>query len=159
MSPFLRWCRFNAVGAIGMAVQLAALAIFNRLSAGHYLIASAAAVEVTLLHNFFWHLHYTWRDRRASSNIAARLARFHLSNGAVSMLGNLALMRILVHDAHLRILFANAIAILGCSIVNFLLGDQWAFATSAKTTSSVYGRTQRNHYDSVSRAANSWTPR
>lgn len=126
MSTFLRWCKFNLVGAIGMALQLAALALSNRLTGGHYLIATAAAIELTLLHNFVWHLHYTWRDRRDGFALA-RCLRFHLSNGLVSILGNLALMPILVHNAHLPLLLANSIAILFCSIVNFCLGNNWAF--------------------------------
>ena len=136
MNAFLRWLKFNAVGAIGMAVQLGSLAVFNRAAPGHYLIFSAAAVELTLLHNFIWHLHYTWRDRHGSA--AVQLIRFHLSNGAVSLLGNLALMRILVRSAHLRVLAANCIAILCCSLINFLLSDRWAFAahfTAAPTPS------------------------
>ena len=128
MNTFIRWGKFNLVGAVGMVVQLAALALFNHWSAGHYLFASAAAVELTLLHNFVWHLHYTWRDRRRDSALFTQLPRFHLSNGLVSMLGNLALMQILVHGAHFPLLVANCIAILCCSIVNFCLGDQWAFA-------------------------------
>lgn len=59
MSTLLRWCRFNFVGALGVVVQLAALAIFNRIAAGHYLVATAAAIEMALLHNFFWRLRYT----------------------------------------------------------------------------------------------------
>lgn len=128
MNAFTRWCKFNAVGAMGMVLQLAALAVFNRIAAGRYLCASAVAVELTLLHNFVWHVHYTWRDRSGRSTIAAQLVRFHLSNGAVSLLGNLALMRILVHGAHLPLLIANGIAIFCCSVLNFLLSDGWAFA-------------------------------
>ena len=127
MSPFIRWGKFNLVGAAGMIVQLASLAIFNRCFAGHYLLASAAALELTLLHNFVAHLHYTWRDRRDNSALLAQLMRFHLSNGLVSMVGNLALMRILVDEARLPVLAANSIAILCCSLVNFCLGDHWAF--------------------------------
>ena len=128
MNTLIRWCKFNLVGAMGMAVQLAALALFNRLTAGRYLLASAAALELTLLHNFAWHLHYTWRDRREGSALPVQLVRFHLSNGLVSMLGNLALMRILVHEARIPLLASNSIAILCCSIVNFGLGNNWAFA-------------------------------
>jgi putative flippase GtrA len=128
MSAFIRWLKFNLVGAMGMAVQLAALALFNRLWAGRYLYASAAAVELALLHNFVWHLHYTWSDRRDGSLLLGQLVRFHLSNGLVSMLGNLALMRMLVHDARMPLLAANGIAILCCSVINFCLGDSWAFA-------------------------------
>ena len=128
MNTLIRWGKFNLVGAIGMVLQLGALALFNRWSHGHYLFASAAAVELTLLHNFVWHVHYTWKDRESRPAIPTRLLRFHLSNGLVSMLGNLALMHLLVHEAHMPVLVSNVIAILCCSIVNFLLGNVWVFA-------------------------------
>ena len=128
MNTFVRWGKFNLVGAVGMVVQLAALALFNRLAPGHYLFATAAAIELALLHNFVWHVHYTWRDRRDGSALLSRLLRFHLSNGLVSMVGNLALMRVLVQGVHLPLLVANGIAILCCSVVNFCLGNSWAFA-------------------------------
>jgi len=114
-----------------MAVQLGALAVFNRLWAGHYLAATAAALEITLIHNFLWHLHYTWRDRYARVTAVEQFWRFHVSNGLVSMVGNLALMPILVRGAHVPVVSSNAIAILCCSIVNFCLGDHWAFAARA----------------------------
>lgn len=128
MNTLIRWIKFNAVGAMGMAVQLAALAVFNRISSGHYLVATAAALEVTLLHNFVWHLHYTWRDRRERTALCRQLVRFHLSNGLVSMVGNLALMPPLVEQAHIPVVASNAIAILCCSLLNFCLGHNWAFA-------------------------------
>jgi putative flippase GtrA len=132
VSTLIRWGKFNLVGAMGMVLQLGALALLNRWAAGHYLYASAAAIELTLLHNFVWHLRYTWRDRRDRSAILVQLMRFHLSNGLVSMLGNLALMRILVDEAGMPLLVSNCIAILCCSIVNFCLGNNWAFEVKAK---------------------------
>ena len=129
----LRWLKFNLVGAVGMVVQLSALAIFNHLAPRHYLAATAAAIELTLIHNFFWHLHYTWADRktarRSNTSPGTQLLRFHLSNGLVSLIGNLALMRLLVQHAHLPVVLANVIAILCCSAVNFTLSHTWAFAT------------------------------
>jgi putative flippase GtrA len=136
VNTFIRWWKFNLVGAMGMVVQLAALAVFDRCMAGHYLYASAAAIELTLLHNFAWHLHYTWRDRRDDLTPLAQCLRFHLSNGLVSMLGNLVLIRILVHDAHIPLLISNSIAILLCSILNFFLGNSWAFAMRTKAMQS-----------------------
>ena len=130
MNVFLRWGKFNLVGAMGVAVQLAALALFNRWAAGHYLYASAAAIELTLLHNFVWHVHYTWRDRRDSDTRLHQFVRFHLSNGLVSMAGNLALMRLLVDEARLPLLVSNLVAILCCSMANFCLGNNWAFAAA-----------------------------
>jgi len=128
VNTFVRWWKFNLVGAMGMVVQLAALEAISRSAPGHYLVASAAAVELALLHNFVWHLHYTWRDRRDDSAVLSQLVRFHLSNGLVSIVGNLVLMRILVHETRLPLLVANSIAILSCSVVNFCLGHTWAFA-------------------------------
>lgn len=128
MNALIRWGKFNVVGAMGMAVQLGTLAVLNRMSGGHYLMATAAALEITLVHNFVWHLHYTWRDRRDPSALPGQLVRFHLSNGLVSMAGNLALMPILVHGVHIPVVESNAIAILCCSILNFCLGHNWAFA-------------------------------
>jgi putative flippase GtrA len=128
MNTVIRWGKFNLVGAMGMVVQLAALGVFSRLAPGHYLLATAAAIELALLHNFVWHVHYTWRDRRDRSALVTQLIRFHLANGLVSMVGNLALMRILVQQAYLPVLVANTIAILLCSIANFLIGNNWAFA-------------------------------
>jgi len=140
VNTLVRWWKFNLVGAVGMALQLTALAVLNRCVPGHYLCASAAAVELTLLHNFVWHLHYTWRDRRDDSAMAAQLLRFHLSNGMVSLAGNLVLMRLLVHEVHIPILAANIIAILCCSTVNFYLGDSWAFEEKYRPRPTVATR-------------------
>ena len=77
MNTFVRWWKFNLVGAMGMVVQLCALAAINRFVPGHYLCASAAAVELAVLHNFVWHLHFTWRDRIHDSVLLSQIVRFH----------------------------------------------------------------------------------
>ena len=131
MNALIRWGKFNAVGVMGMVLQLTALAVFERCAPGHYLVASAAAVELAILHNFIWHLHYTWRDRADDSAAPIRLVRFHLSNGLVSMVGNLVILRLLVQQVHLPLLIADSIAILFCSMINFCLGDRWVFRASS----------------------------
>ena len=132
MSTFLRWWKFNLVGAMGMVVQLTSLAVLSRFVAGHYLYASAVAVELAVLHNFVWHVHFTWRDRRDPPVMVSQVIRFHLSNGLVSLLGNLALMRIMVRETRLPLLISSCVAILCCSMINFCLGDSWAFAVKAR---------------------------
>ena len=127
MNAIVRWGKFNLVGAMGMVIQLVALALLERCAGGHYLLATAAAIELTLLHNFVWHLRYTWRDRRDDAALLRQLVRFHLSNGLVSLVGNLALMRILVQEAGLPVLAANGIAIGCCSLLNFCLSERWTF--------------------------------
>ena len=124
---FFQYLKFNLVGAVGVVVQLSSLALFNRWFRGHYLLATIAALELTLLHNFAWHLRFTWRNTQGST--LTRLLRFHLSNGLLSLVGNLVLMRLLVSQAHLPVLAANAIAIVCCSLLNFFISHYWIFAT------------------------------
>ena len=143
MNLLKRWWRFNVVGAVGAGVQLGVLAALNRIAPGHYLAETAAAIEITLLHNFLWHVHYTWRDRSQRGKLLRPLVRFHLSNGLVSMTGNLVLMRVLVHDAGLPVVAVNAISIVACSLVNFALGHVWAFGTISAPEGSMLGAEPR----------------
>jgi len=131
---FLRWIKFNAVGGIGIGVQLAALAVFRSLLKLDYLLATGLAVEIAVIHNFLWHERYTWKDRPATRPVQSllRLAKFNASNGAVSIVGNLLLMRLLVGELKFNYVASNVIAIVVCSLVNFLLGDRLVFEAKAK---------------------------
>jgi putative flippase GtrA len=123
----IRWAKFNAVGILGAAVQLGLLAVLTCWGA-HYLVATAIAVETAVLHNYVWHLRWTWADRPPASRLAA-LVRFNLANGAVSLLSNLILMRVFTGWLGFPVIAANVLAIAITSVVNFLLGDRWVFAT------------------------------
>jgi putative flippase GtrA len=133
-STLVRWCKFNFVGGIGIGVQFAALFVLKSVLGFHYLAATALAVEAAVVHNFVWHEQFTWADRVKPDRIRpswrqslTRLVRFHLGNGAVSILGNLALMKVMVGLGHMNYLVANAIAIALCSVANFLVSDEWVF--------------------------------
>ena len=58
-----RWLKFNAVGLMGVGVQLAMLVVLASGLRIDYLPATALAVETAILHNFLWHERYTWADR------------------------------------------------------------------------------------------------
>ena len=129
-----RWLKFNAAGLLGVGVQLAALHGLTTFAGWNYLAATALAVEITILHNFLWHERYTWRIRTkvAPRSALRRLLHFNLANGAVSLVGNLALMRLLVGRFGFPILAANLIAIAICSTVNFILAEFFIFAVKPK---------------------------
>jgi putative flippase GtrA len=122
-----RWLKFNAVGAIGIAVQLTALAGLKSGLHLHYLLATALAVEAAVVHNFLWHERFTWADRPAGRGFL-RFLKFNLTTGAFSILGNLALMKLLVGFAHMNYMAANIMTIAACSLVNFLVSDRFVFA-------------------------------
>jgi len=152
-STLVRWCKFNFVGGIGIVVQFAALFLLKSVLHFNYLAATAIAVESAVVHNFVWHEQFTWVDRIKSDRIKhdevtsdgikpdrlwlswrrslPRFLRFNLTNGCVSILGNLALMRVMVGQGHMNYLVANAIAIAFCSLANFVVSNEWVFAESS----------------------------
>jgi dolichol-phosphate mannosyltransferase len=127
----LRWLKFHAVGVIGVVVQLGFLAFFKGVLRMHYLVATALAVEVAVLHNFWWHERWTWIERtRAAPGfglLMERLLRFNLTSGSISILSNLVLMRIFVGQFHVQYLAANLFTIVTASLANFLLSEFFAF--------------------------------
>lgn len=124
----LRAAKFYAVGALGIVVQLVALYFYKPLLEPHYLWATALAVETAVLHNFVWHEFWTWSDRRSSgSERVLRLWRFHISNGLLSVVGNVLLMRLLVGTLGLHYILANAISIASLAVANFFLSELYVF--------------------------------
>jgi putative flippase GtrA len=132
---------FNLVGLAGALVQLTTLAALLAGGLGP-VPAAALAVEAAVLHNFVWHQRWTWRDRPARSRreLASRLARFHLLNGAISLAGNVALMVILTGRLRLHPLVANLIAIVACSLVNFAASETLVFPASVPADDGVLQR-------------------
>lgn len=121
-----RFAKFSAVGAGGVIVQTVTLGVLLRVVGMHYLPATALAVEASVLNNFVWHRRWTWADR-PRSRAALTLLRFNATNGAISLIGNLAFMFILVSGLELNPNAANLITIAICSLVNFALGDRVVF--------------------------------
>jgi putative flippase GtrA len=122
----IRWLKFNLVGGIGIVVQLLILFALNAGLGLHYLVATALAVEGAVVHNFLWHERFTWPDRGPGT--WGRFAKFNLTNGALSIAGNLVLMKGLVGLGHLNYLLASVITIATCSLFNFLVSDGLVFA-------------------------------
>src|SRR4051812_5093668 len=115
-----RWLKFNAVGIAGMLVQLLTLAVFVACLGVDVMPATFVAVEAAILHNFSWHEKWTWSDRRKRGHVLTRLLQFNAANGAVSIAGNLILMRVLVTWLNVNYLASNVVAIGACSMFNFL---------------------------------------
>ena len=120
-----RWLKFNAVGLAGIVVQFAALAAL-KYAGWPTLAATAAAVEIAVLHNFFWHERWTWATR-GTPGLTQRLVRFHLANGLVSIVSNVLWMRFLTETCGLHYLPANAIGIGATAILNFYLSERLVF--------------------------------
>ena len=129
----MRWLKFNAVGVLGMFVQLGSLGLLIHVLGMHYMLATALAVEAAVLHNFLWHRRWTWADRRGIAVPAwgVLLLRFNLTTGMISIAGNLAFMSVLAGAAGLEPVVANLLSICLCSVINFLVCDHFVFLPPA----------------------------
>ena len=131
MNGWVRWMKFNAVGGMGILLQLGVLAFLTEALRVPYLVATAIVVEAAILHNFIWHERFTWADRKGRHQLG-RLLRFNATTGVFSILGNMLFTKLLV-DAGMRHLPANIGAIALCSIINFLLNDRVVFVPKVET--------------------------
>jgi putative flippase GtrA len=124
-----RWLVFNSVGAMGIIVQIAVLWILASGFHLGYLLATGLAVEAAILHNFFWHEHWTWADRAKNCNggIMKRLLYFHMANGGISLIGNIVLMQFFVERLGVHYMPANLLSVAICSMLNFLAGNNLVY--------------------------------
>jgi len=120
-----RFLRFNAVGALGVAVQLGSLWLLTGVAGVHYLIATPLSVALAVVHNFIWHTLWTWKDRDV--DLTQACVRFVLANGLLSIVSNLGVTAALVAGAHAHPVVANVVAIATSGLLNFWLGDAVVF--------------------------------
>lgn len=157
MNGIVRWVKFSAVGLMGVGVQLGALFFLTRVGGMNYLLATVLAVECAVVHNFAWHQRFTWRDRgrRHILGTLARLVRFNAGNGAISLIGNVMLMRLLVGQLHFRVMLANLISIASCALANFIVSDRWVFVAnrSDHRTDAKFSHVPQNRQDGGSSSA------
>ena len=123
-----RWLVFNAVGTMGVAVQLAVLVSLTEALGLNYLVATVLAVESAILHNFVWHEHWTWRDRGPGIRGRwTRLAWFNLVTGALSISSNVVFTALYVRTLGIHYAIANLMAIATCSLLTFVASDRFVF--------------------------------
>ena len=128
-----RWLMFNAVGGMGVGVQLLALAGLADGLGVDYRLATALAVLAAVLHNFVWHEHWTWGDRCSGrTGRWARLGSFTLVNGTLSIVGNVLFTALYVTALDIHHVPANLLAIATCSVANFFASHHVVFRAAAK---------------------------
>ncbi|MEX0993115.1 MAG: GtrA family protein [Solirubrobacterales bacterium] len=116
--------KFSVVGASGYVVNLAVFALLVEVFDVYYLLAAAAAFVVAVSNNFLWNRYWTFKAGEGHAGFQA--ARFFV----VSLLAfgfNLLVLRLLVNDAGLPEIPAQAIAIAAATPLNFIGNKLWSF--------------------------------
>jgi dolichol-phosphate mannosyltransferase len=124
LAYFRHFVKFGVVGATGVVVNEGLLFLFQ--SAGVYLlIASAAAIEISILSNFVLNDLWTFRDRR-SGNAVSRLVKFNLLMLAGLVL-NLAVLYAGVDYFGITAVVANLVGIAAAFFLRYALSVKYAW--------------------------------
>jgi putative flippase GtrA len=123
---WIQLVKFFAVGGSGYAVNLCVFWLAYHKAGFHYLSSATMAFVVAVFNNFWWNRHWTFGARSGHAGFQA--ARFF----AVSVV---AFFELLVSQAGLPKLAAQAISIVVATPLNFLGNKMWSFAHRARRAS------------------------
>ena len=115
--------KFCVVGAVGYLINLA---VYDALlHAGlHYLVAATCSFLVAVTSNYTWNRLWTFREHRG--HVGVQGMRF-LVVSLVALGANLLVLHLLIANAGLDKLLAQAIAIVLVTPLNFVGNKLWSF--------------------------------
>lgn len=128
MANMRRAAKFGMVGASGVLVNMLVLWLLKARTAAPLWLASGAAIELSILNNFFWNYHWTFVDRRGEeANVWWRaLAKYHLAV-SVAAISNFVILWLLHDRWEMDYLRANALGILAGFAINYGFSALWVF--------------------------------
>lgn len=122
--------KFCVVGAVGYVINLAVYdAVLHQ--GVHYLVAATCSFLVAVTSNYTLNRHWTFRDQRAG--VAAQGMRFFLVSLA-SLGANLLVLHLLIRYGAVEKFYANAIAIIVVTPLNFVGNKLWSFRRPQRRT-------------------------
>ena len=115
--------KFCVVGAVGYLINLA---VYDALlHAGlHYLVAATCSFLVAVTSNYTWNRLWTFRELRG--HVGVQGMRFFVVS-LVALAANLLVLHVLIANAGLGKLLAQAIAIVLVTPLNFVGNKLWSF--------------------------------
>jgi putative flippase GtrA len=122
---WLQLIRFGLVGASGFIVNLAVYALFVHGVGAPYQLAAALAWLVAVSSNFVLNRHWTFD--RPGGRVHHQALRFFLVSLGAFALVNLVLLTLLVEQAGLAKVPAQALAVAAATPFNFLGNKLWSF--------------------------------
>jgi len=121
---WLQLVRFGLVGGVGFVVNLAVYALFVHPIGVDYHVAAVAAWLVAVLNNFVLNRHWTFDAGEGQVHFQA--LRFLVVSGGAFIV-SLLLLTLLVEDAGMAKVAAQALAVAAATPLNFLGNKLWSF--------------------------------
>ena len=124
-----RMLRFAVVGLSGVVVNQGLLMLLHGKLEMPLWIASAIAIETSVVSNFFLNNQWTWRydHQRSARSWIRKALQYHVAVGISALVGNLLLLVLLVSLLGLDYRIANLIGIAAASLLNFAASELWVF--------------------------------
>ncbi|MDD5094009.1 MAG: glycosyltransferase family 2 protein [Dehalococcoidia bacterium] len=123
-----RFIMYCAVGLSGVVVNLGILALLTEGFGMFYAFSNAIAVEASIINNFAWNEHWTFRDRQTSAyrSVLARMAKFNL----VCMVGfgiNEGILIFFTEVTGVYYIFSAVLGIMAVTLFNFVFNKWWTW--------------------------------
>jgi dolichol-phosphate mannosyltransferase len=116
--------KFLLVGLSGYVVNLAVFTIALKVLNVHHIAAATLAFCVAVCNNFWWNRHWTFGAGAGHAGFQG--ARF-LTVSVVAFLIQLGILELLVSNAGLAKILAQAVSLVLATPVNFLGNKMWSF--------------------------------
>lgn len=124
------FCTFALVGGSGVVVNLGLYLALSRGLSFPLELASALAIELSIISNFVLNNAFTFRRRNPTNCLGKRFLRFHLAAGAAGFL-NFTTFFLLVRGLGLWDIPANLIGIACATVINYVLNSRWTWKEAA----------------------------
>ena len=129
---WIQLSKFFAVGGSGYVVNLLVFWLAAHQFGFHYIASATVAFVVAVINNFWWNRHWTFGARRGHAGFQA--ARFFVVS-IVAFFFALGVLELLVTDAGLPKLAAQAISIVVATPLNFIGNKMWSFSHKVRRAS------------------------
>ena len=116
--------KFLLVGLSGYVVNLAVFTFSLEVLDVHHIAAATIAFGVAVMNNFWWNRHWTFAARQGHAGFQA--ARF-FAVSVTAFLIQVAILELLVTQADLPKVLAQAISLVLATPVNFVGNKLWSF--------------------------------
>ena len=117
--------KFLLVGLSGYAVNLTVFTLSLKAIGVHHIAAATLAFAVAVSNNFWWNRHWTFAARDGHAGFQA--ARF-FAVSVTAFLIQLGILELLITQADMPKVLAQAISLVLATPVNFIGNKMWSFA-------------------------------
>jgi putative flippase GtrA len=129
---WIQLSKFFAVGGSGYVVNLFVFWLASHQFGFHYLASATCAFVVAVINNFWWNRHWTFGAREGHAGFQA--ARFFVVS-IFAFFFALGVLELLVSQAGLPKLAAQAISIVVATPLNFVGNKMWSFSRTVRRAS------------------------